>query len=83
MIAISHQYHALTTLLNISLSICAKSPYDDDKYVEELLYLGGSSAGARPKVLMHLDDEHWLIKFPSNLDPKDIGAIEYLTPQQK
>ena len=26
---------------------------------------------------MHLDDEHWLIKFPSNLDPKDIGAIEY------
>ena len=48
MIAISHQHHALTTL-----------------------------------VLMHLDDEHWLIKFPSNLDPKDIGAIEYLTPQQK
>lgn len=50
---------------------------DDDKYVEDLLNLGGSSAGARPKVLMHLDGEHWLIKFPSHLDPKDIGAIEY------
>ena len=48
---------------------------DDDKYVEDLLNLGGSSAGARPKVLMHLDGEHWLIKFPSHLDPKDIGAI--------
>jgi serine/threonine-protein kinase HipA len=50
---------------------------DDDTYVEDLLNLGGSSAGARPKVLMHLDGEHWLIKFPSYLDPKDIGAIEY------
>ena len=50
---------------------------DDDKYVEDLLNLGGSSAGARPKVLLHLDGEHWLIKFPSHLDPKDIGAIEY------
>ena len=50
---------------------------DNDKYVEDLLNLGGSSAGARPKVLMHLDGEHWLIKFPAHHDPKDIGAIEY------
>lgn len=50
---------------------------DDDKYVEDLLNLGGSSAGARPKVLMSLEDKHWLIKFPSHIDPKDIGAVEY------
>ena len=65
------------SLDEIAREIAEFQKYDDDKYVEDLLNLGGSSAGARPKVLMHLDDEHWLIKFPSHLDPKDIGAIEY------
>lgn len=61
--------------------------------IEELMHLGGSSGGARPKAnvgynpktdeLMHsyntLPDEfeHWIIKFPSSEDPKDIGNIEY------
>lgn len=65
------------SLDEIAREIAEFQKYDDDKYVEDLLNLGGSSAGARPKVLMHLDNEHWLIKFPSHLDPKDIGAIEY------
>ncbi len=42
-----------------------------------MLVLGGSSAGARPKVLLRIDGEDWLIKFRSILDPKDISAIEY------
>lgn len=46
-------------------------------YVDDLLVLGGSSAGARPKVLLNLDGEDWLIKFRSHMDPKDISAIEY------
>lgn len=46
-------------------------------YVDDLLVLGGSSAGARPKVLLNLESEDWLIKFRSSLDPKDISAIEY------
>lgn len=50
---------------------------EDDAYVDDLLILGGSSAGARPKVLLHIDGEDWLIKFRSHLDPKDISAIEY------
>lgn len=50
---------------------------NDDRYVEDLLRLGGSSAGARPKVLIQIEDKHWIIKFPSSADPKDIGAIEY------
>ncbi|MDP1880279.1 MAG: type II toxin-antitoxin system HipA family toxin, partial [Parachlamydiaceae bacterium] len=50
---------------------------ENDTYVDDLLILGGSSAGARPKVLLHIDNEDWLIKFRSSLDPKDIGAIEY------
>ena len=61
--------------------------------IEELLRLNGSSSGARPKIvaqvsenhktIIHgkddLDDgfEHWMIKFASSADPKDIGAIEY------
>ena len=50
---------------------------EKDTYVDDLLVLGGSSAGARPKVLLHIDGEDWLIKFRSHLDPKDISAIEY------
>lgn len=46
-------------------------------YVDDLLILGGSSAGARPKILLHLDDGGWLIKFRSHIDPKDISLIEY------
>lgn len=50
---------------------------ENDAYVDDLLVLGRSSAGARPKVLLNLDGEDWLIKFRSGLDPKDISAIEY------
>lgn len=50
---------------------------ENDTYVDDLLILGGSSAGARPKVLLHIDGVDWLIKFRSQNDPKDISAIEY------
>jgi serine/threonine-protein kinase HipA len=50
---------------------------ENDTYVDDLLVLGGSSAGARPKVLLNIDGVDWLIKFRSQLDPKDISAIEY------
>jgi len=50
---------------------------ENDTYIDNLLILGGSSAGARPKVLLPIDKGDWLIKFRSSLDPKDIGAIEY------
>ena len=61
--------------------------------IEELMSLGGSSGGARPKAnvgynpktneLIHgyntLPDgfNHWIIKFPSSEDPQDIANIEY------
>jgi serine/threonine-protein kinase HipA len=60
---------------------------------EELLRLSGSSAGARPKIVAQVSAdmskivhgpaklkpgfEHWIIKFASSQDPRDIGAIEY------
>ncbi len=64
-----------------------------DMMVDELLLLGGSSAGARPKVLVQLSDDekhiihgrqalkegytHYMIKFASSMDSKEIGLIEY------
>ena len=61
--------------------------------IDELYEMGGSSGGARPKILVgyhpgtaHLIHgieplpegyEHWLIKFPSSNDRSDIASIEY------
>lgn len=50
---------------------------EEDQYIDDLLALGGSSAGARPKILIRLQDEDWMIKFRSSLDPQDMGALEY------
>lgn len=46
--------------------------------LDELFQLGGSSGGARPKILTSIDNEDWIIKFPSSTDPKNIGEKEYL-----
>lgn len=61
--------------------------------LDELYLLGGSSGGARPKILVGYNPgtqhiigsikdlpagyEHWLIKFPSSSDWHDIANIEY------
>ncbi len=47
---------------------------------ENLDYLfakGGSSGGARPKILTKVGEEDWIIKFPSSDDSQDIGKQEY------
>ena len=45
--------------------------------LDELFKLGGSSGGARPKILTKINGEYWIIKFPSSQDPKYIGEQEY------
>lgn len=61
--------------------------------IDELYQLGGSSGGARPKIMVgynektnHIihgkdklpkDYEHWIIKFPSSTDLPDVANIEY------
>jgi serine/threonine-protein kinase HipA len=61
--------------------------------IDELLVLNGSSCGARPKILVQINDDkkqiiynnknlqdgfsHWIIKFASTIDDNQIGAIEY------
>ena len=49
--------------------------------LDELAAAGGSSGGARPKILTKIDGEDWLIKFFSSQDPKNTGEIEYLYSQ--
>lgn len=45
--------------------------------LDELFQLGGSSGGARPKILTEMNREEWIIKFPSYDDSRDIGRQEY------
>lgn len=62
----------------IADEIAAFQEKDDEHFVDDLLALNGSSAGARPKILINVYHEDWIIKFCSSLDPKDIGVIEYI-----
>jgi serine/threonine-protein kinase HipA len=66
---------------------------DVEDVLDRLIDLGGSSGGARPKVLVGCNRNkrrlvagvgalpvgysHWLVKFRSSVDPPDMGAIEY------
>lgn len=49
----------------------------DSSNLDELFKLGGSSGGARPKILTKINGEDWIIKFPSSQDSKNIGEQEY------
>ena len=57
---------------------CAKilnTEYSDK--LDELYYLGGTSGGARPKIMTTVDGKDWIIKFPAHVDRKDAGKMEY------
>jgi len=67
---------------------------DAQDVLQELLALNGSSAGARPKAVIGVDNKRqniihgakdlpdcfapWLVKFPNAQDGADAGAIEYV-----
>ena len=48
-----------------------ESEYSED--LDMLFALGGSSGGARPKILVRIDGEDWIVKFPASVDKKNIG----------
>ncbi len=52
-----------------------QTEYSDE--LDTLFKLGGSSGGARPKILTKIDNDDWIIKFPSSYDSKNIGKQEY------
>jgi serine/threonine-protein kinase HipA len=83
---------------NIDLDTLFKSSQeilkgDSQDLIDELLVLGGSSGGARPKVLVQISDDkktiihnnqttqngydNYMIKFASSSDTNEIGKIEY------
>lgn len=45
--------------------------------LDYLFTKGGSSGGARPKILTKVDNEDWIIKFASSDDNEDMGKQEY------
>ena len=49
----------------------------DDRFVDDLFAMNGSSGGARPKIMFKWGADDWIIKFRSLFDPMDIGPIEY------
>ena len=51
----------------------SKEPDD----LDSLFAMGGSSGGARPKIMVKLDGEEWIVKFPSSTDSDEIGMMEY------
>lgn len=66
------------------------------EFLETLLAIGGSSAGARPKIMVQINDaneiihgsqqlqsgyEHFMVKFPSASDAQEIGKLEYIYSQ--
>lgn len=50
---------------------------EDISNLDYLFENGGSSGGARPKILTNVKGEDWIIKFPSSLDDANIGKMEY------
>lgn len=62
--------------LALSCKKILNTEYSDD--LDNLFRLGGSSGGERPKILTKINNEDWIIKFPSSLGNKDIGRLEYL-----
>ncbi len=67
--------------------------HDQDQFIDDLILMNGSSAGARPKALISIDSntssvqitdndpshlhDDWIVKLRSSSDPQDIGPIEY------
>lgn len=70
-------YSSLKNLDAIDYEIQSYQAQEENEYIDDLLALSGSSAGARPKILLNIENEDWLIKFRSRFDPQDSGAIEY------
>lgn len=45
--------------------------------LDELYRLGGTSGGARPKIMTTIDGDSWIIKFSAHVDGENAGKMEY------
>ncbi len=68
------QEHSLDVLAGECEKILSEE-YSDD--LDALYRLGGTSGGARPKIMTQTEGGDWIIKFPSHADGKNAGKMEY------
>ncbi len=67
-----HRDTVLRDLDELSAGCHAILNQEDTADLDDLFQMGGSSGGARPKVMT----DEWVIKFPASGDLKDIGVME-------
>ncbi len=67
-----HRDARLSDLDELSAKCHALLNHEDVSDLDDLLRMGGSSGGARPKIMT----EEWVIKFPASGDMKDSGLME-------
>ena len=72
-----HMHPKYVDLDRIAQECAAVQETNDVMDLDELFTLGGSSGGARPKILTDVEGEPWIIKFPSSNDDADAGLMEY------
>lgn len=63
-------------LFRTARKIIREIPVQEEE-IEKLYRKGGSLGGARPKVSVIIDDEPWIVKFPSSFDGDDAGENEF------
>ena len=68
---------AIDDLDELSAQCHAILNHEDAGDLDELFQMGGSSGGARPKIMTTIDEEEWIIKFPAHVDGKNAGKMEY------
>lgn len=57
---------------------CRKIFHDEySADLDRLFHLGGSSGGARPKVLVDIDGTPWIVKFHTSREDSGAGRMEY------
>lgn len=61
--------------LSVECNKILNSEFSDS--LDELFALGGSSGGARPKILTKINGEEWIIKFNTKTDGINQGKMEY------
>ena len=76
------EYKIPSEITNLNLDMIAtecekvlQTEYTDA--LDTLYTLGGTSGGARPKIMTEYSGKSWIIKFPAHTDPTHSGAMEY------
>ena len=73
-VGISKKLPSLDSLQQLADDVLNEKSLDN---IDILYHNSGNSGGCRPKCLLNVDGESWLIKFRHTYDPSDMGQKEY------